>query len=344
MRFRRRRSSVLPRPDWGSLPRSVRVPLGRGPLPSLRGEAWFRSGPRRWTVERVTDAGVRSRRLAAAGLAGFELLLLVTALATPAFKVRHVEVTGTHRLTAAQVVAAAGLQAPGSVFAVDPSRIRQRLEASTWIRYSTVSTSLPDRVTVRVEEWQPVATFHAAGGPRYFLSDQAVALGPVGDGDGRDGLVDIEGAPNAEPRAGRRALDPQLLTALVNTQRALPRLIGQEVASFAIDGCGNVTLLAVKGWRAQFGRLLTPEEFATLHDKVAALKAVARDVDYNSPDLDSVNVMNPAAVAVRTKSRPAPSSAPSSTAPSAAPGQARPVRVAAPAAAPQPTVQVAPCK
>lgn len=281
-------------------------------------------------------------------LASLELIVLVTALAGPMFRVRHVEVTGVRRLSAAQVISTAGLRQPGSIFTVDPRTIRHRLDTSTWVRYSTVSTVLPDRVTVHVEEWQPVATFHAGSGARYFVSEQAVALGPTGEKDSGDGLLDIDGPPGSEPRPGRRALDQRLLTALVNIQRALPQLIGQEARAFAIDGCGNVTLLSARGWRAQFGRVLTDEEFATLHDKVAALKAVAPSVDYNSPDLDTVNVMNPAAVGVRTKPKPSPS-----VLPAGRQAGARPTPAASPVSSPiagspsgsaAPVVEVTPCR
>jgi cell division septal protein FtsQ len=292
---------------------------------------------------RSVDRGVGWRRTAAVGLAAAELVLLVAALAAPPFGVRSIEVTGARRLQPQQVVAAAGLQHPGSIFAVDPGAVRRRLQGSTWVRDATVSTSLPDRVTVHVEEWQPVATFHAGSGAPYFLSSQAVALGPVGEQDSREGLVDIEGPAGAEPRAGRRALDPQLLTALVNIERALPRLIGQEVKAFTVDSCGNLTLLSVRGWRAQFGRVLTPEEFATLQDKLAALRAVSTDVDYNSADLDNVNVMNPSAVAVRLKSKPTPSPAGrGQAAASTRLAQATPAP-AAPAPA-GPNLEAAPCR
>ena len=51
--------------------------------------------------------------------------------------------------------------------------------------------------------------------------------------------------------------------------------------------------------------MLTPEEFASLRDKLAALKAIAGhgNVDYNSPDLLYVNVMNPAEPAAGYRSR-----------------------------------------
>lgn len=342
MRFRRRRSSFLPRPAWRPVPRSLRGPAPgpgarHGSLPTLTGQTWFRSQRIPRGGGRSVDAGVRWRRTAAAVLAVAELILLVVALAAPTFSVRHVEVLGTRRLTPQQVTAAAGLQHPGSIFAVDPSSIRRRLAGSTWVRSSTVSTTLPDRVTLRVDEWQPVAIFHAGAGTPYYLSSQAVALGRVEDGDARGGLVDIEGPGGADPRAGKRALDPQLLTALVNIERALPRLIGQEARAFTIDSCGNVTLQSARGWRAQFGRVLTPEEFATLQPKVAALRAVAPEVDYNSADLETVNVMNPAAVAVHVKSKPSPSQVPT--------GGASARQAPAPATpAPGPSLQATSCR
>jgi hypothetical protein len=71
---------------------------------------------------------------------------------------------------------------------------------------------------------------------------------------------------------------------------------------FQVDTCGNLTMVAGRGWKAQFGRVLTPEEFASLKDKVAALKAASAKVSYDDPDLDYVNVMNPTQVAVMTRS------------------------------------------
>jgi hypothetical protein len=90
-------------------------------------------------------------------------------------------------------------------------------------------------------------------------------------------------------------------------QRALPSLIGQEVATFVFDSCGSLTLVVKRGWKVYFGRVLTPEQFTSLRDKLGALKAISGNgnVDYNSPDIDYVNVMNPAEPAVGYKSRSA---------------------------------------
>jgi hypothetical protein len=127
---------------------------------------------------------------------------------------------------------------------------------------------------------------------------------------------------------GDRPLDPQLLTALVNIQRSLPTLLGQDVAGFVFDSCGDLTMVAKKGWRVYFGRVLTPEEFSSLRDKLSALKAISGNhmVDYGSSDLLYVNVMNPSepAVAYRSRQPAPPSPSPGATpAPSPSPSSCK---------------------
>ena len=264
-----------------------------------------RSGrrPRRFASLDVA-ARRRSRRLASLALAALELAGLGALLLAPAFSVHTVEVSGNTRLTNDQVLSAAG-PISGSVFLIDPSAIQRRLEASTWIRSAAVSSQLFDRVSIRVEEWRPVALYKAGGGPPYLLSDQAAALAVAGS-DELKTLPEIDGPAQPEPKPGRAALDRSLLTALVNIQRGLPALLGEEVQSFTIDACGNLTLNAKRGWKAQFGRMLTAEELASLSDKVAALKALAAagEVNFSSTDLQYVNVMNPTLPAVKTRDKP----------------------------------------
>ncbi len=258
-------------------------------------------------------------------LAAVELAALVALLAVPILHVRHVDVTGNRRLTATQVVAAAGLRDPGSVLLVDPGAVERRLTGATWVRDARVSAQLPDRVTIRVDEWQPVAVYRAGAGLPWYLSDQAVALGPAGADAAR--LLAVDGPARPLPRAGSAPLERALLTALVNIQRSLPGLIGQEVQSFTLDSCGNLTLNSRRGWRAQFGRVITSEERSTLRDKVAALKALSASGEVALSTVQYVHVMTPAVVAVPDRGRspkpgrasPAPSRAAAAAGPQAAP-------------------------
>jgi cell division septal protein FtsQ len=253
-----------------------------------------RARPRRLPRKSLLDR--RLGRLGSLGLLLVLIALLAVLLASPIARVRRVTVSGVRHLSPAQVVALAGLEHPGSIFLISPAPIEARLETSPWVRSAQVSVVFPDQVRIAIQEWQPVAVY-AAGPDRVWVSDQAVVLGPAGS---RTGLVQIQGPAQPRPVVGKVALDPRLLVALVNIQRQLPGLIGQQVARFEIDACGDLTLVAQRGWQVQFGRVLTPEEFSSLTQKVAALRQLqlAGAVNYEDPRLRYVNVMNPAAVAV----------------------------------------------
>jgi cell division septal protein FtsQ len=285
MRFRRRRS-LMPRVDWRS---------GLEHTEPLKGQVWTRS------EQALKEPDVqRAWRGVAIAVAAVECALLAWLWFGPALAVQNVDVVGAQHMTRTQVARAAGLIEGASVLSVDGKSSRQRLLSQTWVRNATVVPQLPGVVLIRVSEWQPIAGYHAGkNGKLYFLSDQAIVLGPAAP---TGPLVDVQGPAGADPRVGDRALDVQLLTALVNIQRGLPGLIGQDVAGFIFDSCGQLTLIAKRGWKVYFGRVLTPEEFTTLREKVAALKAIAAQVNYSNADLDYVNVMNPSEPAVGYKS------------------------------------------
>ena len=307
MRFRRRRSLFAARRR------------GLEQSEPLKGQVWTRS------EQNVREPGVHwAWRGLAAGAAIAECALLAWLWFGPALSVQTVAVDGIQHMTRAQVASAAGLGGTTSVLSVDGESAREHLLSQPWVRTATVEPRLPGTVVITVSEWQPIAGYHAGkSGKLYFLSDQAVVLGPTTN---EGTLVDVQGPAGADPRVGDHPLDAQLLTALVNIQRGLPALIGQEVAGFVFDSCGELTLVAKRGWKVYFGRVLTPEEFATLRDKLTALKAIAPQVNYNSADLEYVNVMNPAEAAVGYRSRePAPASP-------------------APGANPAPTPQAAACR
>jgi cell division septal protein FtsQ len=298
MKLRRRRS-FMPRAGWQ---RDLEA------SEPLKGQLWTRS--ERNLREPDVHWSLRAIAVTAAVLEG---ALLAWLWFGPALAVRTVTVAGAQHMTSAQVAAAAGLGG-GSVLSVDGEAGGKHLLGQTWIRTATVEPQLPDSVVVVISEWQPVAVYHAGKSTTlYLLSDQAVVLGPT---TSAAGLVDVQGPAGADPKAGEHPIDQVLLTAMVNMQRGFPALLGQQVAGFIFDSCGDLTLVARRGWKVYFGRVLTPEEFGTLNDKVAALKAISGhgNVNYNSTDLDYVNVMNPTEPAVgfhSTEPKPTPPPSPS---------------------------------
>jgi cell division septal protein FtsQ len=295
VKFKRRRS-LLPRIGWR---RDLEA------SEPLKGQLWTRS------ERSLREPDVHwSRRALALSVAIAQSALLAWLWFGPALSVTTVHVLGAQHITSEQVAAAAGLAGGGSVISVDAEADRQKLLSQTWVQAATVEPQLPGSVLVVISEWQPVAVYHSGANPSlYLLSDQAVVLAPA---PSSGGLVDVQGPSGPDPKVGQRPIESVLLTALVNMQRGFPALLGQQVSGFIFDSCGNLTLIAKRGWKVYFGRVLTPEEFVTLHDKVAALKAIQGrgNVNYNSSDLEYVNVMNPAEPAVGFRSRlatPSPS-------------------------------------
>ena len=317
MKFRRR-SSILPRAPW---------PRGVERTEPLRGQLWTRSEK----ALREPDVGWRWRALAI-GAAVIEAIVLVWLWFGPLLAVGTVRVLGAQHMTAEQIAAAAGVNHDPSVISVDGQAAHNHLLEQVWVRTASVQPQLPGTVVIEVSEWQPVAVFHSGESKSLFLlSSEGVVLGATTTSGG---LVDVQGPAGNDPRAGEKPLDPQLVTAMVNIQKAMPTLVGQDITGFIFDSCGDLTMVARKGWKVYFGRVLTPEQFASLHDKLAALKSIAGKgmVDYSSADLLYVNVMNPSEPAVGLKSRqPHP--------PSPSPGA-----TPRPSPTPTPTPTPNPCK
>jgi POTRA domain, FtsQ-type len=298
----RRRRSILPRVGWRR---------GLEASEPLKGQLWTRS------EKSLREPDVHwARRAIAMGVAVALCSVLGWLWFGPALSVTTVQVTGAQHLTSAQIAQMAGLGGGASVLSVDAEADRLKLLNQTWVQGATVIPQLPGSVLVEISEWQPVAVYHSGTNTSLFLmSDQAVILAPA---PSAAGLVDVQGPSGADPKVGSRPVEQVLLTALVNMQRGFPALLGQQVSGFIFDSCGNLTLIAKRGWKVYFGRVLTPEEFVTLHDKVAALKAIQGrgNVNYSSTDLEYVNVMNPAEPAVGFRSRlnpPTPTPSPGAT-------------------------------
>jgi cell division septal protein FtsQ len=248
--------------------------------------------------------------------------------------VHQVTVTGLAHLTRQQVVRAARLDGQASVLVLDGDSIRRDLERLPWVRTASVQPLLPDRVAINIEEWSPVAVFrNGQQGKLAYLNDQGTTLAPAA---AAGTLPVIQGGGSGEAKVGSRPLDAQLLAALLRIQAAFPTVYGgQAVAAFQLDCLGSLSLTTTKGVTIYFGRVLTPEEFASLSAKLSALKSIAAsDPDVANPaKVEYVNLQDVQQPAVKFKGA-LPSPAPSPT-----------PRGAAPSPSPSPSpVQVPPCK
>ncbi|HEX6488211.1 MAG TPA: FtsQ-type POTRA domain-containing protein [Candidatus Dormibacteraeota bacterium] len=248
------------------------------------------------------------RALAVAGVV-LEGLLLAWLLLGSALRVTQVAVTGNQHLTAAEVRAASGLSSRPSVIGLDVDTIRRKLLQLPWVRAATVTPELPSSVLIDVQEWRAVAAYKV-GASYYLLNGEATVLEQVPPAPG---ILEIDGPSKPLPHPGAKAIDTELLSALVNLARAFPLATGESVARFQIDDCGDLKLFASSGFTVMFGRVLTPEEFSSLQQKLDALAALRGSVDFASKDLDYVNVENPSAPAVHLHSSKPPPPSPGAT-------------------------------
>lgn len=307
-------------------------------------------GPRRprWRIE-----GLGWRALALVCAAG-EIALVGWLLLGPALRVHHVAVSGLAHLSEQEVVAASAFDGRYSILMVDGESTRRRLEKMTWVRTAAVSPQLPDRVTISVEEWKPVALYrNGPSGKPFYVSDQGITLGPA---ESASGLPLVEGSAISDPRAGSRALDAQLLGAMIRMVGAVPNVYGQAVAKFNLDCVGALSVTTTRGVRLLFGRVLTPEEFASLSTKLSSLKSVAAtDPDVRNPEkIEYINLENAQQPAVKFRSdhlppapiptpaaTPAPAPRTATAGPSPSPGAGTPPAHPSPAA---PTIEVSTCR
>ncbi len=174
-----------------------------------------------------------------------------------------------------------------------------------WARKVIAAAAAGIEIALLVYLWfGPALTLHNVQviGARHMTSSQiAHAAGLSGDGS----VISVD---------GEMAKQHLLNQVWIRSAKVMPQLPGtvlvqvsewEPVASYHAGPSTKLYLLS-----SQAIVLGTTTSSATLRDKLTALKALARDVNYSSPDLDYVNVMNPVEPAVGFKSRPASAASP----------------------------------
>ncbi len=238
-----------------------------------------------------TAAGLRAWVWAVAQVAllageAFALLLL---LAQPAFRVRHVDLTGNQHLAAADVRAALQLEGTRNIFFLSHASLEARLRRLPWVRSAQVELALPDRLRVAVTEWTPVAILQV-GERSFYVSERGIVLGPAAE-PGRLPVLDRRGL--AAIAAGDTVMPPELLSLLIPLNDGFFSAFRLRAVSFSLDQRQQLSLNTDRGWPIIFGQMATPEDRATLEPKLAALKALATKVDLTSAPVQYVNLMNP---------------------------------------------------
>jgi len=186
-------------------------------------------------------------------------------LTSPRFAISRVEIQGPGWLSEAEARALAGIESGENLFRLDAEAVARRLGRVPRIKRVQVIRSLPNRVTLLVEERQPF-TLAVGAGRLYWLDEDGVVLGPepravtpglpVITGLGRETPVD---GPSINVERSRAAV--ALVRVILRTASPLaPQLSEIDVGRadrgpvlYTVDGIE--VRLGDEHWEERLGRL-----------------------------------------------------------------------------------------
>lgn len=164
-------------------------------------------------------------------------------LASPLLAVRTVQVDGASTLSAAQVVAAAGISEGTPLARVDTARAAAAVRELPQVAAAEVSRGWPQTVVVTLVERVPVAVVQD-GGSRFLLDRDGVPYDSI-TGSPPAGIVPLV-VPDPGP-------DDAATTAALGALTSLPREVRKQVTSVAASTADDVTLTLTDGRTVLWG-------------------------------------------------------------------------------------------
>jgi cell division protein FtsQ len=152
-------------------------------------------------------------------------------LHSPRFAVRHVTVSGNHRLADGAVIALLDGLPGQTLFEVDLAAWRERLEASPWVARAELRRVLPGTIDVAIVERVPLG-LGRVNGRLYLLDEEGTAIDEFGPQHQDLDLPIVDGLAQVEParRGPRAALATRLLHALAPRPDLLARVSQVDVS------------------------------------------------------------------------------------------------------------------
>jgi cell division septal protein FtsQ len=230
---------------------------------------------------------------------GLEIFAILFLLAQPAFRAHLTRLSGSHHLSSEAVIRALDLPADRNIFFLNHAELQRRVEALPWVRTAAVDLELPDRVSVRVTEWQPAAVLQV-GETSYYLNEQGEVLDPAAEA----GKLPVVNRPDLRGvRDGQHAVNGDLLPMLLQLQFAFTSAYRVSLMSFQLDRHEVLSAQTDRGWTIVFGQMVTDADRASLEPKLAALKALTNRIDITSAPIKYINLENPGAPAVQMRAK-----------------------------------------
>ena len=194
------------------------------------------------TVKKV-DISVRGlKKAATVAIPALLLIGLVYLFAfSSTFKVTHATIKGTHRLATADVYFMSHIDGK-SIFSISPKKVAKRLETQVpYIKHAEVRLALPNKVTILIQEREPIIEWDNPQKPMWISKD-GVVLEAIGDAFNLMHLYDQQG--KAIGKDGKIPQD------YIKGMQMLHD--GLQVSDFTI-GSKGLQIHDPAGWEAYFG-------------------------------------------------------------------------------------------
>lgn len=212
---------------------------------------------------------------------------LVSAVLSPFWRIRDLEVEGTNHVAVDAAVRAADLL-DKQTFTASGQRARERLLELPAVRDARIDIAVPDRARIVLSERVPIGRW-SAGGVEWFVDAEGVLFGSL----------DTHGAPElrvVDERATRSAgdrLDPALVDAALKLARLGTAELRPDAASPRVAltaGANGLVLRTAAGWEIRFGGA------ERIDEKIANARRFLRDNPQRK--LDYVDVRTPDSIVV----------------------------------------------
>jgi cell division protein FtsQ len=208
---------------------------------------------RRRLVRRARGLGQSALAIVAvASLLGAGALGVRWLLTSPRFAVAEVEVRGTSRLAAAEIVAAAGIRPGVNLWRIDARAVAAGVESLAAVRRAEVIRTLPNRVTIVVEERRPFTLVHA--GRLHWIDEEGVRVAS----EARAVTVSlpvISGLTDEEIAAASRAPSERVLTGvrLIRTLLRAGSPLVAQISEVDVGRTDGPVLYTVDGIEVRLG-------------------------------------------------------------------------------------------
>jgi cell division septal protein FtsQ len=222
-------------------------------------------------VSRITG-GNKRKRLVTLGLSAVLALgVALIVLASPIVAVRTVKVEGAKYADAALVRSVSESLKGKSVLTVDTKTASERLESDPWIKTARITTSLPSRVLIQINERIPVAWFLGVDNRARVIDEDGLVLSVV---EGRPTqYMWIEGTgPNLTAGASSAAA----YRAAGQLAMSLPSELAPMVKHLGVAGTEKITMTLKTGTVINFG---APVD---MRNKLVNVVVLLRRQDVNS--------------------------------------------------------------